>query len=248
MPFRRHGVFYFFVARFISMTPDFLRKFESAVSTRRLSAYQAQNGDNSDIEILMRYVWNIKLCESFYPILQSLEIALRNSLHENICASQNNQQWLRSSCVFLRNQERQLVLNAENQLQAQGKTVDSDRLIAELNFGFWTSLLNTHYETQGLWPRLLRAAFPHIARRQRTRRIVARRLNDIRHFRNRIFHHETIWHSPNLQLAHDDILESIGWMNLEMRQIAKIVDDFPTVCQPSYRDGLRQKLASSIVY
>ena len=245
MSFRRHGVFYFSSARFISMNPDFLRKFKIAVSARRLSAYQVRNGDNSDIEVLIRYVWNIKLCETFYPILQSLEIALRNSIHESICADQNNQQWLRSSCTFLRNQERQLVINAENQLQAQGKTIDSDRLVAELNFGFWTSLLNTHYETQSLWPRLLRPTFPHIAPSQRTRRITARRLNDIRHFRNRIFHHETIWHSPNLQLAHNDILESIGWMSSEMRQIVKIVDDFPLVCQPSYRDGLKQKLLSS---
>ena len=228
------------------MNPDFLRKFETAISARRLSAYQAQNGDNSNIEVLTRYVWNIKLCESFYPLLQSLEIGLRNSIHQNICVGQNNQQWLRSSCPFLRNQERQLVLNAENQLQAQGKTVDSDRLVAELNFGFWTSLLNTHYETQGLRPRLLRPVFPHIARSQRTRRLIARRLNDIRHFRNRIFHHETIWHSRNLQLAHDHILESIGWLSSEMHQIANIVNDFPTVCQPSYCDDLKRKLLSSI--
>ena len=138
------------------------------------------------------------------------------------------------------------MLNAESQLRGQGKSVDSDRLVAELNFGFWTSLLNTHYETQGLWPRLLRPVFPHVARRQRTRRLIARRLNDIRHFRNRIFHHETIWHDPNLGLAHADILEAVGWIGPEMRQVADVVDNFPAVCQQSYRDALKRKLLSEL--
>ncbi len=52
-----------------------------------------------------------------------------------------------------------MILNAENQLVSQGKSIDSDRLVAELSFGFWTSLLNRHYEQQGLWPRLLRPVF-----------------------------------------------------------------------------------------
>ena len=72
------------------MNPNFPRKFEIAVSSKRLAAYQLQGGDNSDIEVLTRYVWNIKLCESFYPILQLLEVALRNSIHESICADQSN--------------------------------------------------------------------------------------------------------------------------------------------------------------
>lgn len=141
------------------MNSSFLPAIETILSSRRLSAYHDANGSNADINVLTRYVWNMRLCESFYPALQALEIVFRNSIHDSICVQQNNPQWLRSNCPFIRNQERQMILNAENQLVSQGKSIDSDRLVAELSFGFWTSLLNRHYEQQGLWPRLLRPVF-----------------------------------------------------------------------------------------
>lgn len=80
----------------------------------------------------------------------------------------------------------------------------------------------------------------------RTRQIIAQRLNKIRHFRNRIFHHETIWHFRDISHAHDDIMETIGWMSREMRQVVGIVDGFPRVCQHSYQEELKQKLLNSI--
>jgi hypothetical protein len=37
-------------------------------------------------------------------------------------------------------------------------------------------------------------------------------LNALRRFRNRIFHHEPIFHRP-LEDLHDQLLEAIGWMD-----------------------------------
>ncbi|WP_444945362.1 hypothetical protein ACJJIP_13825 [Microbulbifer sp. VTAC004] len=64
--------------------------------------------------------------------------------------------------------------------------LDAGRVIAELSFGFWTSLLDRRYK-QVLWPRLLKTAFPEMPRRLRTRNNLSRRFQRICHLRNRIF-------------------------------------------------------------
>ena len=82
---------------------------------------------------------------------------------------------------------------ARTKLRRERKRPDVGRIIAELNFGFWTSLLDRRYE-QVLWPAMIKQVFPHMPRRQRTRVNLVERFNEVRQLRHRIFHHESIWY------------------------------------------------------
>ena len=45
--------------------------------------------------------------------------------------------------------------------------------------------------------------------------------------RNRVFHHEPIWHWQKLPSLHSEIIETIGWINPEMRRFVEMLDRFP---------------------
>lgn len=67
------------------MQPAFVSQLTRILSAERLSAYRGRLPDAaSDIRLFGRYVWNMALCESLYPGVQTLEIALRNTIHQAV--------------------------------------------------------------------------------------------------------------------------------------------------------------------
>ena len=62
------------------------------ISIDRLSSYKFYENDNTDL-ILSRYIYNVQISESFYPVLSALEISLRNRLY-NAIAKLKGDNWL----------------------------------------------------------------------------------------------------------------------------------------------------------
>jgi len=183
--------------------------------------------------LFSHYTWNIALSESLYPTLQMLEITLRNSIHTAVSQYTDKPDWYNSSDIITFRNDTEALAKAKRTLQRQRKPFDSGRIVAELNFGFWTSLLDRRYE-QILWPRLLKATFPHMPRRIRTRQALSKRLNKIRNLRNRVFHHEPIWYWQDLNQQHQHILEAISWIEPSAKDLVVTLDRFPEV----YKTGL----------
>lgn len=198
-----------------------------ALSAERLSGYRLP-ADTDALDALARYAWNVAIAEALYPTLQSVEIALRNTLHVAIAGQLNNPRWLTMSSTMLAPREAATVAEAVLTLNRQGKPLTEGRLIAELSFGFWTSLLDRRYEP-ALWPSLLRPAFPSLPRRRRTRHELSRRFTQIRRLRNRAFHHEPIWHWQDLPRQHAELLEAIVWINPALAQTIRTFDRFLAV-------------------
>ena len=173
------------------------------------------------------------LSEALYPTLQTLEVALRNSIHHVACESYSNRLWFDGPDSPLLRFEREAVDAAKQVLNRHQKELEDGRIVAELNFGFWTSLINRRYE-QVLWPRMLKPVFPYMPRRIRTRRNLSNRFNDIRKLRNRVFHHERIVHLQDLPRVHFEIIEAIGWINPVLKTCVSRIDRFPHV----YGNGL----------
>ena len=98
--------------------------------------------------------------------------------------------------------------------QQPAKTaVTVNDVVAGLDFGFWTIMLGSRFE-QTLWRTILYHAFPHYARitgNPLDRRAVEKRFNALRDLRNRVMHHEPLFHRS---LAQDfaDISEAVSWM------------------------------------
>ncbi|MGH2410757.1 MAG: hypothetical protein ACRDGS_10365 [Chloroflexota bacterium] len=207
---------------------------QPSLSRDRIAAYRLP-GD-SDGDVLARYLWNIRLSESLYPVLQALEVALRNSINTAFAQGSGRQDWYDSTrgqfCLDQR--QRQEVADAKATLTKNRKPHRPGRVVAELRFGFWTSLFNVAYQTGGkrgtrLWPQLLPAVVPSMPRRKRTRATISMTLNDVRTLRNRVFHYEPIWSMIELQRQHAEILDLIGWMNEDLLATIVLIDRFPGV-------------------
>lgn len=183
---------------------------QRALSESRFEAYRTHS-DESLEAVLGRYRWNLALCMALYPALGLLEVSLRNNLHGALARYYETDAWYDLTPEKLAPREQDSIKQAKNELRKQGKREEPDRLVAELNLGFWTSLLSKEYEQQ-LWPRLLIPAFPQMPRRERTRARVAARLHEIRRLRNRVSHHEPIYKLGNLMQRYDHIQEAITWL------------------------------------
>ena len=207
----------------------YLADLQRAISADRFGAYTLPS-DVSELDAFARYLWNVALSEALFPVLQALEVTLRNSLHTAVARHGGTAMWFDAVPSILYPSELSKIGEAKGKLLLERKPVDAGHVVAELTFGFWTSLLDKRYERK-LWPSLLKSTFPGMPRHIRTRGELSKRLNRIRKLRNRVFHHESIlkWGAPDLVAQHTEIQAVIGWMSTPMRDTIGLLDRFDTV-------------------
>ena len=196
------------------------------LSSVRLESYRPPGG--TDQEMILNYFWNMKLSEALYPALGSLEIALRNCIHASATEKYGTEFWFDGPGVLEARQRGQLA-TARSQLT---KSETAGRLVAQLTFGFWVGLLNSPYEGP-MWhvnrASMLKSAFPNVPTSQRSRGAIFHRIYPIQQLRNRIFHHEPIWHRPTLETEYDHIIEALGWMSQELASAINRISSFGEV-------------------
>ncbi len=204
------------------MQIEFFRKIRDGLYPSRLDSY---GGDGAEeVVILARYLLNSALSEALYPLLQSLEICLRNEI-DRVVSDEHGTDWITAPAPFLNRKETRQISRAMINLKKSRQPLSRDNLVAEMSFGFWTTLLDVRYE-RSLWQKVLGQSFRQMPKNERTRKKISSRFNRIRKLRNRIFHHGRIVHWKNLPQQHLDIIESIGWMSPEMREMAEALDSF----------------------
>ena len=133
------------------------------LSASRFNVYLAKTSNDFD-KAYRLYKVNIELSEAFYPILAVLEVSLRNAINERLTTYFNDTFWFKNNLPieFLA-----FVSEATQKITVQRKNVTADRIIAELNFGFWNRLFNRHY-TGLLWKQL-RIIFQNMPKHLRQR-------------------------------------------------------------------------------
>jgi hypothetical protein len=204
---------------------SFLTSLERSLSKKRLDGYRMQGGTNEDV--ISKYLWNILLCESLYPCFQILEVAFRNSTHAEIGLAVKDDSWLLNQIGILYEGEQEAIMNAKNSVALTGKTAAEDILVAEMKFGFWTSLLDSRYDK--LWHKIIAGVFPHMPKNMRTRGDASKLMNTVRRLRNASLHHHSIWHWKDLQDQHAQMCLLIGYICKSSDFIAKQIDRFPKV-------------------
>jgi hypothetical protein len=232
-------------------TRAFFLNFQETVSRPRLDRYR--RGDAADIDAVADYLWNVALSESLYPSLAMLEVSLRNSIHRVLSDLTGTEMWFEH---VLRPGEVSRYYRLRDDLQTKLKhPPGADKLVSELSFGFWVSLLTQPYH-QRIWApnraSMLKRAFPQMPRLPNARRVVHWRCNMMRVLRNRIMHHEPIfmglwWNGDILPLMniHQQINEVIRWINPQMAEVVVITDRFESVHEES-RSAIRTRLVRSI--
>jgi hypothetical protein len=167
------------------------------MSVARLSRYmRATGGDQA--KALQLYEDNIAVSEALFGFLHSLEVAVRNSLHYELSTALRGTDWLRDGLPLpwrtIPHLRFTVPMNSmiNDARQTAGPGAPIGKVIAELPFGFWPSILSGQFHP--LWSACLHRAFPHA---HVPRRDVHWRLEVIRRLRNRIAHHEPILTSSN---------------------------------------------------
>ena len=205
--------------------PELFSELQRALSHSRLEPYLSQSPQREMAESFGIYLWNLALCESLYPALHGIEIALRNSIHDAASRKFGSKFWFASHLVGY---EKATIERLRQDFSRRNMDVIPGNYISECNFGFWVNLFNSDYE-HILWRSLIRDVFPYAPRRFRTRSAIRPRIDSIRRLRNRVFHFEPIWRLPDLEQQHRDILETIGWINPTLGEMTLLVDRFPQV-------------------
>jgi hypothetical protein len=191
------------------------------LSSSRFNVYLAKT--NNDFDRAYRlYKVNIELSEAFYPILSVLEVGLRNAVNETLKLHFNDPYWFKNSLPveFL-----PFVSDATQKLTAQRKSITADRIIAELNFGFWNRLFNRHY-TGLLW-KPLRLIFQNTPKSLRKRDTIADALYRIRTLRNRIYHYEPIFADlQDIENQYNEMLTFLKWFDNDLPKLLTDIDRF----------------------
>jgi len=184
---------------------------EKILSVKRLTTYYNLFPTDKE-KAIEYYMLNTRISESLYPLLSNLEIALRNSIHHSFSIHFKTTNW------FLELKQPELfdqVMVAKRKILAGQNQITADKVVAELTFGFWTALFNKQY-ARDFWKPLM-YAFPLLNTVNKRRDKVSYKLNQIRKFRNRIFHYEPICNDLSaLAVNHNNILEILNWINADI--------------------------------
>ena len=200
------------------------------LSVERFEAY-CRPGEGS-VPAIARYLWNIQLCEALYPTLNCVEIGIRNSVNNSL-ANEYGAAWY-DEPGLLGPYELDSIADARLSLQKTNKPDTPARIVSELSFGFWTRMMSRQYyspnnEHLKPWPRLTKSTFPHVPNKQRFHTQLAAWLNEVRVLRNRVSHHEPIWHYADLGVQYERAKELATWMAPAVALAMDHIDRFPTI-------------------
>ncbi len=196
------------------------------LSQPRFNVYLAKT-KNDFSKAYQLYKVNIELSEAFYPILSVLEVSLRNSINETLKIHFQDEYWFKNSLPveFL-----PFVAEATQKLTVQRKTITADKIVAELNFGFWNRLFNRNY-TSLLW-KPLRLIFKNTPKHLRQRDTISDALYRIRTLRNRIYHYEPIFGNlQDIESQYNEMLIFITWIDNDLPKLLTDIDRFNNILQ-----------------
>lgn len=223
------------------MNNKFFKSLEDSISESRLSTYK--KADYSELQTITDYVLSAKISQIFYFLLQNLEVTLRNAVYRGYKKHYSHQDffYLHETNSFNRYQNKKEIHSRECWKMLCGvkyklrhlPTISDGKIIAELNFGFWTELLtSTDAKYTTMWRTIFLDVFQNYKVRSsidHDKNLIAAKIDDIRNFRNRIFHYEPIYHQNNLEKRHEEIFEILGWLNNDMKILNEMFDEFKNI-------------------
>jgi len=166
------------------------------------------------------YKQNLYDSEKYYILLSIFEISLRNSIDVYFKNKISNS-WLDSDILHYDTIQR--INEAKNKILQRKEKITYDKIIAELPFGFWTSLFRKSY-TNLLRIKDIKFIFPNMVSKQQkliNRNILDKKLNNIRKFRNRIFHYEKIINKVEFENIENEIFELLLYFDKDIFNFAK---------------------------
>ena len=213
------------------MNHKFYSEIENTFTASRLSVYKQDGADEQTC--IARYLYNIEICKSLYSSLNIFEVTFRNAIDKVLCSVASADNWY--DIISLDATSMKNINDAKHKIQKKGKTVTHDRIVSELTFGFWTSLLTPRYSQSSFQSKIIKACFKSVPPAQRNIKYLQIRFDKIRILRNRVSHHERIIHWKDLDIQHNELLESIKWLDNASYELACSCDKFPKIYAKSFK-------------
>jgi hypothetical protein len=207
-------------------------EFNSHISSHRISRYlTASTGNKARAKSL--YKANLSVSQSFYSLLSITEVILRNNLNNNLSVHFADPNWISTQKTgfmvdpSLTYQHKRTgvpktnrflfgeVEKAERRIRKKRVAVTSGRIIAEQTFSFWSDLFTVHHYKllKGKPIQIFNHLPAGIGRKE-----VYDKLNEIRLFRNRIYHNEPVCFVGNTinfyhcEQNYQNIVDVLNWI------------------------------------
>lgn len=213
------------------MTDQFVVELKAGISALRLERYR-RTAEASDFDMLVNYYWNMALADALHCSLATDEILLRYTIHNTLSKFFGRDDWYDRDDLL---EEGQRIDRdkAKKHIATRGRTITPERVIAQLTFGFWVTLLSRQYNARFWRPDLttppnLKAAFPHAPARSQ-RNDIQSKYYAANNLRNLAFHHEPIFDLRSLVDDYRRIYEGISWIDPTMAAKIQLFDRFPEV-------------------
>ncbi len=192
---------------------------EKSISAPRFQRYKNQSSGNPH-KALILYLWNIEISRSFYLYLSFWEICLRNKINA-FFIQKYGASWPKSS-IFVRNlsridREKLDKTIRQREKNPNSKPAKTSDIVADLSVGFWVAQLSTHYKNHYSWHKYLTQIIPNGG--DLDRHDFQSLCERLRKLRNRIAHHEPIFHF-DLAGYHQDVRTVVGAMCAVTQRLA----------------------------
>lgn len=215
---------------------DELKKFEPTYSVERLKAFIYSPDDKLE-DVIVRYRNNLKISQALYPELCTLEVILRNAV-DYVLRTYISETWIEDEIknnVLLDSSDYQLLVNAyeitKKECKSSSKNMTSGKIIANLNFGFWTNLCVKKYNS-AIWNKgaCFKGVFVNFPSNKNSIAVISDKLYKIRKLRNRIFHYEQVFKCPEKTLKlYDHIQEIMSYLPKDEFNIVPTTSTFLTL-------------------
>lgn len=172
------------------------------------------------------YKSNLLLSKHMYIPLAILEVSIRNAVDVHFSNFYGNG-WLINGASFLQRDAIRKVAEAKARIQEREEVLTKEKLVAELSFGFWTSLFQQPYD-KNLRFSDLKQIFSHLPKKEEKnidRKYISSKLNLIRAFRNRIFHYEKVIEKEKYSSIEADVFEILKFLHTELCAYAKDINE-----------------------
>ncbi len=181
------------------------------ISPPRFATYLRETKGDTQIALQL-YHWNSEISAAFYTTLQFAEVSLRNAVVEAV-EHAFGENWHMHKGFFHSLPRKKGRYSPQNDIKSCAERLPTaGAVVAELKFAFWQYMF-VNGQVARIWNPSFGNSFPHFDRTLSIQQACAEMFADIekvRHFRNRIAHHEPIF-SRDLASDYARICKIVAW-------------------------------------
>lgn len=216
--------------------------FESIMSQARMSRYVTACAGNTK-KAMTLYRLNLRLSQELFTIVSCFEVTLRNAINKHYITN-NGTDWLRNAALpggMFNTRHCGKTPSIISWAVRNLNVYSHDKLIAEMDFGFWRYTFARHQFYAG--GQSLLAVFPAKPLSTITNRYdhnyIFAELEKINNLRNRLAHHEPVCFQPghgvkNTAYARQHyvlILQLFQWMQIDEAALLYGLDHINIICK-----------------